>query len=88
MHAILVSEENVPEMIQTVPECDAVTGDVGPSALDIYLASKGRWYLVTGYVTKSGKHFNWTFIPGFVLEKNFEYDADKIRYTWDQIVRK
>lgn len=83
MFAILLNIDNLPKIIQRIPDSD--TGD---SLVPTYLNSSRRWYVVTGYVTRSGKYFDWTIIPAYVIETHFEYDKDKIKTDWDQIVRK
>ena len=95
MFAILISEENVPEIIQTVPAVDETPFDGDKaSVLDFYLdrTRERPWselyYLITGYVTKDGRLVPWAILPKTIFDKTFEYDPHVIPHNWDQIVRK
>lgn len=84
MFAILISQENMPK-IEKFKERFAGEVDFQTS---MYLNSNSLWYFVTGYYDRRGRTLDWTILPAYVLEEDFEFDAEKIRTEWDQIVRK
>lgn len=85
MHAKLITEENIPEIEQTVLPLQMYTS---PVDLDMFAEHRGDWFIVTQYVSEYGEVADWKIIPKLVLDRSFEYDPVKIRTDWDQIVRK
>lgn len=83
MFAIQITEENMPQILESVSPKDP---DV--HYINTFLANRAEWYVITGYVSRFGKFHDWVILPAYVLVSNYEYDKDKIRTTWDQIVRK
>jgi hypothetical protein len=83
MFAILISNENMPKILESVTP----TTDHHPD-FQIFLNSEKTWYLVTGWVGTRGDVIDWTIMPAYMLEEKFEYDPNKIKTDWDQIVRK
>lgn len=83
MHAILISEENADKIAESevVSHCPLHT-------IYVYRNNIKNWYLISGYVDREGRYFDFATLPQYILDRNFEYDADKIRTDWDQIVRK
>lgn len=83
MFAILISEENMPK-IQEVLDTS-----VRPlHTVDMYIRHPADWYFIQGYIPYIGAPEPLAILPGYVFETNFEYDPDKIKTDWDQIVRK
>ena len=85
MFAIVVSDETMPKIRQS-----SQLTDKDKSAVEQYCLNRPRskYYVITGYVTRRGMVMNWTFLPHHLFEKNFEFDPEKIKTDWDQIVRK
>jgi hypothetical protein len=85
MFAILIAHDNMPKIEEHL-------NDENPTIpwmiTELNANSNRDWYFVTGYVKRSGEFINWTILPAYVVENNFEYDPDKINTDWDQIVRK
>lgn len=82
MFAILIKSENVPKIRESGLSDDLLV------AMVIALTSRKNWYAVTGYIKRNGEFIGSTVLPAFVIEEHFEYDPDKIKTDWDQIVRK
>lgn len=83
MRAILFAEDTKPK----IAEYDAIPQE-RVRALDIYLRHHEDWYLISGYVGPRGTYETWAILPAYVLEMNFEYDAEKIKTDWTNLVRK
>lgn len=87
MFAIEITTENMPK----IQECEALQKH-NEDTLNAYLANyekRGkRWYAIRGYVTRQGRVQDFAILPAYVFENEFEYDPDKIKTDWDQIVRK
>lgn len=81
MFAILISEENLPKILETPTLTDR---DI---AFLKTCCGKQR-YFVTGYVTGRGRFLPWIFFFQKAFEQKFEYDPTTIQTDWDQIVRK
>lgn len=85
MFAILISEENllkIQEHQMELPE------DVARYYAPAYLLSKVDWYYVRGLGDIQGAGTTWGCYPEEFFAREFEYDADKIKTDWDQIVQK
>ena len=84
MFAIELSEDNLPQILQTstlfVAEAQIMT--------DLYFRSPRTYYFIKDYFDRNGRQQGWGILPEFVLKDFFEYDPDKIKTDWDQIVRK
>lgn len=52
-----------------------------------YLNSNVDWYYVSGYVNSAGQLESWAALPFHWIATNFEYNAERIKTDWDQIVR-
>lgn len=83
MHAILITEKNMPTILDRLP-----LGVPEQLAITFYLNHNVEWYLITGYYTRRGVYDDWAIIPASVLKQTYEHDADKIKTDWDQIIRK
>lgn len=80
MFAILITQETLPKILDE------------PNLTDFDIASlkmfvDKNYYCFTGYVTKKGKFVPFIILPQIFM-KAFEYDEEKIKTTWDQIVRR
>lgn len=80
MHAILISEDNF----------DKIKEEVNLDERDTKFLktcfNKDR-YFVTGFEFR-GEMLPWTFLFGHKLRANYQYDPDKIKTDFDQIVHK
>lgn len=83
MFAILISEENMPDI------ADSGVFDKQPvSNVSLYLNRPRPWYFIRGYVTLRGTLDEWAVLPAYMLEETFDYDPDKIKTDWTNLVRK
>lgn len=83
MFGILLSHENVPKIESrqlTLTASDR-------SCLDVYLALKGSWYFISGYVDRRGAVMDWTVLPAYIFERNYDYDDEMIKTNWVQVFR-
>jgi hypothetical protein len=82
MFAIEISEENMEKIaesgILTIERLNAIGG--------VYLPARANYYFVRGFFVDS--EIRWTVLPEFILSEEYNYDPDKIKTDWDQIVRK
>jgi|KBSMisStandDraft_5_1062788.scaffolds.fasta_scaffold777574_1 hypothetical protein len=83
MFAILISEENMPEIAQSELLDEQLVYDIS-----LYLNRPRPWYLVRGYVPPRGPLVDWTILPAYSLAQNFDYDPETIKTSWSQLVRK
>lgn len=81
MFAILINEENMPKIRERI------TVDSELANAMTYLRMPKIWFVVTGFVTESGKYFPYAVLPAYMLKNDFDYDPVKIQTDWDQIVR-
>lgn len=84
MFAILIAPTNLPKIL-AAPH---ITEKYYNYGVKTYLAQKSNWYFITGYVDHRGDMKDFTVLPQYILDDNFEYDPVKIKTDWDQIVRK
>lgn len=83
MFALVISEGNM----ETITESGIF--DVKPvSYVSLFLNREVEWVLIRGYVPDRGDIIDWGMIPMFVLEDFFDFDPDKIKYDWTNVVRK
>jgi hypothetical protein len=82
MFAILITEENMPKILQDRHDLDANT--VGWFTT---LFNK-KWWFISGYVDHRGILHSWSVLPLSYTKRYFEYDPIKIQTDWDLIVRK
>lgn len=83
MFAILISEDNLKKIL----ESDSVPHE-NRTALEYFLRHREDWYIITGYVTRFGSFESYAILPGYVFRPTFDYDPEKIKTEWNQIVRK
>ena len=83
MFAIEITQENIPSIMNTL---GSPTLSIALS-LDKYAALKAKYYYINGYTTPRGGEPRRTVLPEYIIKENFEYDAEKIAHSWDQIVR-
>jgi hypothetical protein len=83
MFAILISEENRCEI-----ETSGVLQFREIDTIDVYMRASSQYVLVRGWTTPRGEFKPWTVLPLYILEESYDYDPNKIKIDWDQIVRK
>lgn len=83
MFAILINQENVAK----IPIESFTNPEDLQRTLNLCLALKRRWYFVRGFVDNRGRFYDWVTLPHYIIEEDYEYDANKIQTDWDQIVR-
>lgn len=84
MFAILISEDNMPTIIDSVksnPESNELN-------LETFLASARDWYFLTGYVPSTGGYSEWGILPAYIFENDFEYNPVDIKTQFDQTFRR
>lgn len=85
MFAILISEKNLPIIKE---HQDELSPSLGHFYDKPYLASLVDWYYIRGYVTEKGALESWAAYPEEYFTRKFDYNPEKIKTDWDQIVRK
>lgn len=83
MFAILIADENV-ELLSEFQ----IEHDIPVDHVLSYLICKSEWFLVRGWQSPRGGLKVWTCLPGYIIRENYEFDPEKIKTEWDQIVRK
>lgn len=83
MFAIEITSNNMPKILEAhhTPNEDEFD-------YDLFMRYKNPWYIVTGYVNRYGYVKDFAILPAYEIENNYEHDPVKIKYDWDQIVRK
>jgi hypothetical protein len=84
MHGILISKENLPKIWEveglSLTDCQTIE--------NISDHNVAWWVFITGYVDSRGGVHEYTWLPEYILQRNHEFDSEKIKTDWDQIVRK
>lgn len=83
MFAILISEENLPKIQEHQAELPKESARIYSPA---YLNSNVDWYYVRGLHGIQGAGNTWGCYPQEFFSREFEYDADKIKTDWSQVV--
>lgn len=81
MFAIKLTEDNFPKILLTP------TLSIAKAQAISELYFHRNYIFVAGYVDHFGRVTGWDIIPEFVFKKFFDYDPEKIKTDWDQIVR-
>lgn len=81
MFAILISEENMPKILESR---DDLSGSTTRWLATLF---EKQWWFITGYVDLKGAVHDWSVLPASYTTRYFEYDPIKIQTDWDQIVR-
>lgn len=81
MFAILISEETLPKIVDSVSDLSLNT----VTWLDTCVGKKR--YFVRGYVDRRGALHPWVFLPEYYLVKFYDVDLIKAQTEWDQIFR-
>lgn len=82
MFAMLISQDNLSEIIKTVPEADT-----DRSPIDLFLNHKKNWYIITGYVDRHGRVHDWVILPEIIVHEYFEFGS-QIQDGWYHFYRK
>lgn len=83
MFAIQITEENMPEILNSLPQIREEN-----VMLDMYARHTRDWFIIRGFVPHIGSMTDWAILPAYILKLKYEYDPNKIKTDWDQIVRK
>lgn len=85
MFAIQISTETAPKISQS----DALSSTDKDMIAKLYLAPRRfAWYLITGYVDHHGGVRDWAVLPEPTFVRHFDFEPEKIKTDWSQIVRK
>lgn len=85
MFAILVAEENFDKITQN--HHYQKTESNHELNLDIFASAAKPYYFISGYIDRRGR-VDWVLMPEYIMKRKFEYDEEKIKTDWDQIVEK
>jgi hypothetical protein len=86
MYAILVCDQNLPEIIATVPECDFGFADY-TSPLEVAQRSSFPWYVVAPYVARTGDVFRYAILPENILKRFREVNLAEAQTAWSYVAR-
>lgn len=85
MFGILMNDSNIEKIVEHQKTLTPTEAHLAP---DLYLNRGNDWYYIRGYVDSNGRAGTWAAYPAHVFVKTFDFDPDKIKTDWDQIVRK
>ena len=86
MFAIEITEENLPQILQT-PGLTIADAQLMADAFIAHNNDHVR-YFIKGYTDRKNRLVPWTTLPEFIFVKNFDFDPEKIKTDWDIVVRK